>query len=47
MNYKTAYILGQFLGMTQLVEKELVTLEQFAKRCVEIAKKYETSKENI
>jgi hypothetical protein len=38
------FVLGQFLGMTELVEKGLVTPEQFIKRCIEIAKEYEGSK---
>lgn len=40
----TAFVLGQFLGMVQLVEKQLVTTEHFTKRCIEIAKEYEGSK---
>ena len=40
----TAFVLGQFLGMVQLVEKQLVTPEHFTKRCIEIAKEYEGSK---
>ena len=36
----TAFVLGQFLGMTELVEKGLVTPEQFVKRCIEITKEY-------
>ena len=45
MSLQTAYVLGQFLGMTELVEKGLVTPEQFIKRCIEIAKEYEGSKQ--
>lgn len=44
MSLQTAFVLGQFLGMTELVEKALVTPEQFIKRCIEIAKEYEGSK---
>ena len=40
----TAFVLGQFLGMVQLVEKQLVTPEHFAKRCIEIAKEYKEGK---
>ena len=35
-----AFVLGQFLGMTEMVEKQLVTPEQFVKRCIEITKEY-------
>ena len=40
----TAFVLGQFLGMVQLVEKQLVTPEHFTQRCIEIAKEYKASK---
>jgi hypothetical protein len=37
--------LGQFLGMTELVEKGLVNPTVFTSRCIEIAKEYKKSKE--
>ena len=40
----TAFVLGQFLGVTEMVEAGLTTPEQFTKRCIEIAKEYEGSK---
>ena len=39
-----AYVLGQLLGMIELVERGLVTPEHFAKRCIEIAKEYKEGK---
>lgn len=46
MNLQPNFVLGQFLGMTELIEKGLVTPEQFAKRCIEIAKEYEDYEES-
>ena len=37
--------LGRFLGVTELVEKGLLTPEQFLARCIEIAKEYQQAKE--
>lgn len=42
---EAVFTLGQFLGVTELYDKGLTTHEQFAKRCQEIAKEYEASKE--
>ena len=36
----TAFTLGQFLGLTELVEKGLCTPEHFIARCISIAKEH-------
>jgi hypothetical protein len=39
-----ALTFGRFLGMTELLEKGLVTPEHFGQRCIEIAKEYREAK---
>ena len=39
-----AYVLGQFLGVTSMIEQGLTTPAQFIDSCIRIAKEYEASK---
>jgi hypothetical protein len=41
------FILGRFLGIADLLEKKLLSAEDAAKYCVEIAKEYTEAKEKI
>jgi hypothetical protein len=36
--YHTAFVLGQFLGMVQMIEQHLITPEHFIAQCIAIAK---------
>ena len=38
--YHTAFVLGQFLGMVQMIEQHLITPEHFVERCITIAKEH-------
>jgi hypothetical protein len=45
--FQNSYVLGQFLGMVQLVEQGLVTPEHFVARCIEIAKVYKEQQQQM
>ena len=47
MNLQVHFTIGQFLGMTELYEKGLVTAEHFAQQCVAIAKEYKEHNDNL
>ena len=36
----TAFVLGRFLGMVQLIEEKLITPEHFIEGCIAIAKEH-------
>jgi len=42
---RKAFVLGQFLGVTELIEKGLVTPAQFIDSCIRIKTEYEKQKE--
>jgi hypothetical protein len=42
---RKAFVLGQFLGVTELIEKGLVTPAQFIDSCIRIKIEYEKQKE--
>jgi len=42
---RKAFTLGQFLGVTELIEKGLVTPAQFMDSCIRIKTEYEKQKE--
>jgi hypothetical protein len=44
MMNRPAFVLGQFLGVTSMVEQGLTTPAQFIDSCIRIAKEYEASK---
>ena len=43
--YYAYFVLGQFLGVTSLVEAGLITPEQFVQDCIRIAAEYKKEKE--